>query len=133
MVDQAFQPRINEGMVRCYSVQDEVVGFARQVHDDPTLEVLGLPAGKTMYDADEPEFQALRAQVEREWIPAMQQLLAIPTASLPVLWDADFLYGPRSASGLDTYVLCEINVSAVAPFPPRAVPKLAAATAAHLG
>ena len=39
--------------------------------------------------------------------------------SLPVLWDADFLYGPRTASGDDTYVLCEINVSSVIPFPDR--------------
>ena len=35
----------------------------------------------------------------------------IDAASLPIIWDADFLYGPRTASGEDTYVLCEINVS----------------------
>jgi hypothetical protein len=130
LVDQAFQPRINEGMMRCYFVQDELVGFARQVHEDPAGEVFGIPAAKTMYGAAEPTFQLLRSQVEHEWVPAMQRSLGIVTASLPVLWDADFLYGPRTDDGQDSYVLCEINASAVAPFPPQAVPKLARATVA---
>src|SRR4029453_3586321 len=30
MVDQAWQPRMTEGMVRCYLVQDRVVGFGLQ-------------------------------------------------------------------------------------------------------
>jgi hypothetical protein len=45
-----------------------------------------------------------------------------------MLWDADFLYGPRTASGEDTYVLCEMNVSAVYPFPEEALEPLARAT-----
>ena len=50
--------------------------------------------------------------------------------SLPIIWDADFLYGPRTAAGEDTYVLCEINVSSVFPFPeqaPAAIARLAMA------
>jgi hypothetical protein len=47
-------------------------------------------------------------------------LLDIDAGSLPVIWDADFLYGPRDASGQDTYVLCEINVSSIFPFPEQA-------------
>lgn len=132
LVDQAFQPRINEGMIRCYLVQDEVVGFARQVHDDPTAEVFGIPAAKTMYPAAEPEFQILRSRLEHEWLPEMQRWLSVETASLPVLWDADFLHGPKTDDGHDSYVLCEINVSSVTPFPPQAVPKLARATLARI-
>ena len=64
-------------------------------------------------------------QMESEWVPGMQAMLDIPTASLPALWDADFLYGPRTAEGADTYVLCEINVSSVAPYPDSAAPKVA--------
>jgi hypothetical protein len=41
-------------------------------------------------------------------------------ASLPIIWDADFLYGPRTATGEDTYVLCEINVSCVFAIPEEA-------------
>ena len=62
--------------------------------------------------------------MEAEWIPQLQKLLAIETESLPIIWDADFLYGPKTAVGKDTYVLCEINVSSVYPFPDSALPKL---------
>jgi hypothetical protein len=55
----------------------------------------------------------------------MRQILDIDADSLPVIWDADFLYGPRTASGEDTYVLCEINVSSVFPFPEQAPAEIA--------
>ncbi len=60
------------------------------------------------------------------------QLLDIDTESLPVIWDADFLYGPRDLSGEDTYVLCEINVSSVLPFPEQAPPEIARLVLARL-
>jgi hypothetical protein len=50
----------------------------------------------------------------------MMQLLDIDAESLPIIWDADFLYGPRTAAGEDTYVLCEINVSSVFAIPEQA-------------
>ena len=70
---------------------------------------------------------ALRAKMEAESTPQLMAVLGIDVASLPIIWDADFLYDPRSASGEDAYVLCEINVSAVWPFPPMAAPTVAAA------
>ena len=66
-----------------------------------------------MHPATAPEFQALRLKMENEWVPQMMQLLGIERDALPIIWDADFLYGPRNAAGEDTYVLCEINVSSV--------------------
>jgi hypothetical protein len=68
-----------------------------------------------MFGADEPAFQALRYKMESEWIHAMMHLLDLDRVSLPVIWDADFLYGPKTELGEDTYVLCEINVSAAFP------------------
>jgi hypothetical protein len=62
----------------------------------------------------------------------LQRLTGVEAGSLPVLWDADFVLGPRDRNGADTYVLTEINVSAVAPFPEQAVPKLAQAVARRL-
>jgi hypothetical protein len=62
----------------------------------------------------------------------MQRLLDIETERLPMLWDCDFLLGPKRASGEDTYVLCEINVSSVAPFPESAPPYIAEAVLARL-
>jgi hypothetical protein len=60
----------------------------------------------------------------------MKEILGIETQDLPVVWDADFLYGPKTASREDTYVLCEINVSAVWPFPPMAADQVGSAALA---
>ncbi len=60
-------------------------------------------------------------------MPALQRRFDIANESLPVLWDCDFLLGPRTASGADTYVLCEINASSVSPFPESAIVPVAQA------
>ena len=85
-----------------------------------------------MHPASAAPFQALRAKMETEWTPQMMALLGIDAASLPVIWDADFLYGPRTASGDDTYVLCEINVSSVFAIPEQAPAAIARLTRSRL-
>jgi hypothetical protein len=136
MIDQPFQPRLQDGMIRCYMVRDEVAGFGHQLikalMPSPPGTEPAQPGPRIMYDASEPVFQPLRRNMESEWTPAMMHLLDINRASLPVLWDADFLYGPKTESGEDTYVLCEINVSAVFPFPEQAIAKIAQASAKGL-
>ncbi len=136
LIDQPFQPRIAEGLVRCYLVRNEVAGFSTQ-GPDPThagsSRIFGLPAKKTMYPANEPRFARLKASMESEWLPELQRLAAIDDDELPMLWDADFLYGPRDARGEDTYVLCEINVSSVFPFPEQVPEHLARAVGERLG
>jgi hypothetical protein len=77
-------------------------------------------------------WRRLKALLERDWLPAAQRLLDIPTERLPVLWDCDFLLGPKDSGGADTYVLCEINVSSVAPYPDSATPLIVEATRAKL-
>jgi hypothetical protein len=139
VIDQKYQERLVEGMTRCYLVQDKVAGFGHQAIN----ALFPAPAGAPPTEAPEPgprlyhpptkqEFQALKQQLEREWLPAAQQLLEIETQSLPILWDCDFLLGPKSKSGEDTYVLCEINVSSVAPYPESAVPHIIDAAAARV-
>lgn len=125
VIDQAFQPRVGEGLVRCYMRRDRVIGFSEQfprsrLLDDPDAPTFGMAREKTMHRPDAPGFRRLRRRMEDEWTPGLQRLLDIETAALPVLWDADFLRGPASADGADAYVLCEINVSCVVPFPPWA-------------
>ncbi len=56
----------------------------------------------------------------------------IEEAALPIIWDADFLFGPTDASGEDTYVLCEINVSCVFAIPDEAPAEIARAMALRL-
>src|SRR3990172_4688399 len=118
-------------------IQDKLVGFAHQSPEGLSEgllpdNVLGLPARKTMFEASAPAFKTLRGKMESDWVPAMQRLLEIDAKSLPVIWDADFLYGPKTEAGEDTYVLCEINVSSVLPFPEHAVGPLAQAALARI-
>ena len=127
IVDQPFQPRLSEGMIRCYMAADKVVGFGHQFIKalmPPPSEGPEFPAAKPgpriMHGADAEPFQALRARMEAEWTPQMMEVLGINAASLPIIWDADFLYGPRAVSGEGTYVLCEINVSSVFAIPDQA-------------
>jgi hypothetical protein len=139
IVDQPFQPRLPEEMIRCYMGADKVIGYGHQLvkalipppAEGPDSEA-GQPGPRIMQGAEAPEFQALRSKMELEWTPQMMQLLDIDAASLPIIWDADFLYGPRTAAGEDSYVLCEINVSSVAPFPEQAPEAIARLAMAHL-
>jgi len=135
IVDQPFQPRLLDGMIRCYMGADKVVGFGHQFikalippppegPDSPAAQ----PGPRIMHGAEAEPFQVLRAKMEAEWAPQMMEVLGIDAASLPIIWDADFLYGPRTASGADSYVLCEINVSSVFAIPdqaPAAIARLA--------
>jgi hypothetical protein len=73
-----------------------------------------------MHGPEAAPFQALRAKMENEWVPQMLETLSLERASLPVIWDADFLYGPRDAAGADTYFLCEINASSCFAIPDEA-------------
>ena len=120
-------------MIRCYLAQNEVVGYGHQLIkalvSPPPGASPEAPGPRIMHPADAAPFQELRRSMEAEWVPQMQRLLGIETHGLPALWDADFLYGPNDANGRDSYVLCEINVSAVAPYPDSAAPKVADATA----
>jgi hypothetical protein len=130
LVDQAFQDRLADGMLRCYFSGGQVVGFCQQwpkglLDDDPHH---GAPPVSVMEGPGVPAYQPLRVTAETRWVPQMVSLLGLDPRDLPVIWDADFLYGPKTATGDHTYVLCEINVSAVWPFPPMAAPTVAAAT-----
>ena len=70
--------------------------------------------------------------MEAEWTPQMMEVLGIDAQSLPIIWDADFLYGPRTGSGEDSYVLCEINVSSVFAIPDQAPAAIAQLTLRRL-
>jgi len=128
LVDQAFQARHLEGMVRCYMSGERVVGFGHQLVRALAAPQDG-PAGPRLYSGPtDARFQRLRAVMERDWTPGLARVLGIAPDSLPVIWDADFLLGPRTPQGDDSYVLCEINVSSVFPMPDEAPDALARTT-----
>lgn len=128
MVEQPFQERISEGMIRVYLTHDKVVGFAHQYPAGLRPESAGEPPpGKVFELPSAPAYRELRERMESKWVPEMQVRLDLDTHALPVIWDADFLYGPKTASGDDTYVLCEINASSTFAFPEHAMPGIARA------
>ena len=129
MVEQPFQPRLGEGMIRVYLTHDRVVGFAHQYPRGllPPDAGEAAPTAKVFELATTPAYSELRERMESEWMPQLQMTLQLETHALPVIWDADFLYGPKEATGADTYVLCEINASSTFAFPEHAMPGVARA------
>jgi len=139
MIDQAYQSRLPDGMVRCYVVRDRVAGFGEQLVN----ALYPAAAGALTSDAPQPgprhyfpptrsDFQGLKEKLEREWLDELCGLVGLEKSQLPVIWDADFLYGPKDADGADTFVLCEINVSSVYPLPKDALVPLVAETLARI-
>ena len=84
IIDQPFQPRLPDGMIRCYMSTDKVVGFGHQLvkalipppPEGPDSEA-GRPGPRIMHPASAAQFQALRTKMESEWTPQMMQLLDI--------------------------------------------------------
>ena len=136
LVDQAFQHRAADGMIRCYLSQDRIVGFAEQWPRRETaaagLPALGMASAKTMHEPSGVPFRELRRLMEETWLPSMLRILELAPVELPAIWDADFLLGPPDANGADTYVLCEINISSVLPFPDTAAASIARTAANRL-
>ena len=140
MIDQAWQPRLTEGMVRCYLVQDRVAGFGLQAVNalHPPLAPDGsgeapTPSQRLYHPPGVPHLQRLRQRLETEWVPELERTLGIRPDELPLLWDCDFLHGEPAIAGEERYVLCEINVSSVAPFPDSAIEPLVIATTRRIG
>jgi hypothetical protein len=139
IIDQLYQPRLTDGIVRCYQVRDRLAGFGEQLVNALYPAAPGAapadapqPGPRLYYPPTRPDFQKLKDRLEQEWLPEMCRVLSIDPMELPVIWDADFMYGPKDASGDDTYVLCEINISAVYPFPDEALLPLAEETVRRL-
>src|SRR4029077_2445297 len=80
VIDQPFQTRLSEGVVRCYMAGDRCAGFGFQkvkaLLDAPAS---GAEAGRRLYTSNvEPRFQRLRRLMEDEWTPQLVSSLDIP-------------------------------------------------------
>jgi hypothetical protein len=134
VIDQPFQPRLSDGVVRCYMAGDRCAGFGhhkvKALVDSPAARS---EAGPRLYTSNaDPRFQRLRRLMEDEWTPRLTSLLDIARSDLPMIWDADFMLGPVQADGSDSYVLGEINVSSVHPYPDEAPAEMARRVADRL-
>ena len=134
VINQSFQPRLSEGVVRCYMAGDRCAGFGHQkVKALVVAPAARAEAGRRLYTSNaDSRFQRLRRLMEDEWVPQFTALLDIPRRELPMIWDADFMLGPPGADGTDSYVLGEINVSSVFPIPEEASTEIAGRVAARL-
>jgi hypothetical protein len=134
VIDQAYQARLGEGVVRCYMAGDRCAGFGhhkvKALVESPTARA---EAGPRRYTSNlDPRFQRLRRLMEDEWTPHLASLLNISRSDLPMIWDADFMLGLPQADGTDSYVLGEINVSSVFPIPDEAPLEIARCVAHRL-
>lgn len=131
MIDQAWQPELTQGMVRAYLVRDRVAGFGHQpinaLYPAPSGQPAPAPGPRSYSGPEDERFQSLRERLEQGWVEALCRCTGVAPDRLPLLWDADFFLG-NSADGAPRYVLCEINVSSVSPFPPSAIEPLVQAT-----
>lgn len=130
MIDQIWQPRLRDGMLRAYLVDDQVTGFGHQAIN--ALHPDDLQPGPRLYHGpDWPEGQDLKARLESEWVALLRERVGLKRKHLPLLWDCDFMFG-ESSSSEPRWVLCEINVSSVSPFPPSSTEPLVAAVRSRL-
>jgi hypothetical protein len=135
MIDQAWQPRLADGMVRAYLVEDRVAGFGHQavnaLYPAPAGQPAPLPSQRLYHPADWAPAQSLRQRLESGWIEQLRGCVGVARDRLPMLWDCDFIPG-EAPRGDERFVLCEVNVSSVSPFPPSAIATLVAAVGARL-
>ncbi len=139
MIDQAFQSRLAEGITRVYMVESQVGGFGHQEINalypsfpGCAIEDTPQPGPRLYSPPGEDRFRHLGNKMESQWVPELLSCLKIKQSDLPLLWDADFMLGPKNLDGSDTYVLCEINVSCVSPYPEWANPILVATLARRI-
>ena len=134
MVDQAWQPRLAEGMVRCYLVQDRVAGFGHQAVNALCPRPARVEAKRRRPGPGSTTLPTCRtsrpeAPLETQWMPQLQRTLDIDARGCPCCGTAiSCSASRRGRSDEERYVLCEINVSSVAPFPASAIEPLVTAT-----
>ena len=134
MVEQPFQARLAEGMIRVYLTHDQVVGFAHQYPRGLCRPgAASRPPAKVF---EPPTAAALPATSATGWrrsgFRELQQLPRLDTHALPGDLGRRLPLRAEDGAGEDTYVLCEINASSTFAFPEHAMPTVAEAALRQL-
>ncbi|HMK24489.1 MAG TPA: Cj0069 family protein [Chitinophagaceae bacterium] len=121
LIDQPWNERIINGMVRCYLTGTKVSGFGYQ--EVNALYPNKKPGKRFYFSEDCGLFRDLREIMENKWVTQLQQITGTNNEMMPVIWDADFFINNINTKRThEKYTLCEINVSCVSPFPESAIP-----------
>src|ERR1700753_3345675 len=88
VIDQPFQQRLTDGVVRCYMAGDRCAGFGHQkvraLVDTPDARA---EAGPRIYTSNaDPRFQRLRRMMEDEWTSQLMSICNIARRDLPMIW-----------------------------------------------
>lgn len=111
LVDMPFLPRIAEGEIRILLVGEKPIFV---VHKKPVEGGFSATLGSgAKYTYQSPTEWPSLIEVFIGAIPMIKQLLGGPEAEAPIIWTSDFILGPKTDKGNDTYVLGEINCSCV--------------------
>ena len=88
--------------MRCYLVRDSEAGFGAQLvnalypaEPDAAANSAPQPGARLYYPPTRADFQRLKDRLEREWLDQLCGIVGVEKTQLPILWDADFLYGER--------------------------------------
>ena len=92
MIDQVYQRRLTEGMVRCYLVRDRVAGFGEQLINALYPAEPGAPADsapqpgpRLYYPPTRADFQRLKDKLEKVWLDQLCGIVGEERAQLPIL------------------------------------------------
>jgi hypothetical protein len=106
MIDQPWQARLAEGMVRAYLVQDRVAGFGHQAVNALHPGEAHQPGPRVYHGPELAAFQDLRGHLEGGWVEQQCAATGLMHDRLPLLWDCDFLLGEHEPGAPERYVLC---------------------------
>ena len=130
MIDQPYQERLPEGMIRCYLVRERVVGFGHQATNALVPPPPGVPPtaapqpGPRLYHPpDKPEFQHLKHQLQQHWVPAIAAHWTLIRATCRCSGTPIFFSDPRPPT--ETTPTCSARSTSApsSPFPtPRCPP-----------
>jgi hypothetical protein len=122
MLNQEWNDKITNGMVRCYVSGRRVAGFGYQEINALYPQDGPVTPGKRFYFTEKCAlFADLRVAIEERWIDQLLDVSDLAENKLPVIWDADFFINSMVPNSPGRYTLCEINVSSVSPFPESAI------------
>lgn len=110
LVDMKFLPRIKEGEIRIFMINDKPVNV---VHKKPSGDVDAFSAtlfSGAKYRYDKPEDWQDLVDLFLDTLPSITQKLG--GYDLPLIWTADFILD-IDEEGNDTYILGEMNCSCV--------------------